>query len=189
MRALGLGDNLAELRTAITDWKPEVAFNLLEEFQGIVTYDQYVVAFLELMKQPYTGCNPRGMMISRDKALSKQILSYHRIPTPGFAVFRRGQALSPAAQAQVPAVREIGDRGCIARHLAGFGGRRRREAQGAHRVHSRADQLGCAGRGVHRRPRAVRRRARQRSPAHVSGLGDGFRHAARRHGRASQHAR
>jgi D-alanine-D-alanine ligase len=91
VRALGLGDNLAELRATITDWKPDVGFNLLEEFQGIVTYDQYVVAFLELMKLPYTGCNPRGMMISRDKALSKQILSYHRIPTPGFAVFRRGQ--------------------------------------------------------------------------------------------------
>jgi D-alanine-D-alanine ligase len=91
VRALGLGDNLAELRAAITDWKPDVAFNLLEEFQGIVTYDQYVVAFLELMKLPYTGCNPRGMMISRDKALSKQILSYHRIPTPGFAMVRRGQ--------------------------------------------------------------------------------------------------
>ena len=91
VRALGLGDNLAELRSTITDWKPDIAFNLLEEFQGIVTYDQYVVAFLELMKLPYTGCNPRGMMISRDKVLSKQILSYHRIPTPGFAVFRRGQ--------------------------------------------------------------------------------------------------
>ena len=85
VRALGLGDNLGELRTAITDWKPDVAFNLLEEFQGIVTYDQYVVAFLELMKLTYTGCNPRGMMISRDKTLSKQILSYHRIPTPKFA--------------------------------------------------------------------------------------------------------
>jgi D-alanine-D-alanine ligase len=43
------------------------------------------------MRQPYTGCNPRGMMISRDKVLSKQILTYHRIPTPGFALFRRGQ--------------------------------------------------------------------------------------------------
>lgn len=91
VKALGLGDNLSELRSTITDWKPDVAFNLLEEFQGIVTYDQYVVAFLELMKLPYTGCNPRGMMISRDKALSKQILSYHRIPTPGFAVIKKGQ--------------------------------------------------------------------------------------------------
>lgn len=91
VRALGLQDNLSDLRTEITDWKPDIAFNLLEEFQSIVTYDQYVVAFLELMRQPYTGCNPRGMMISRDKALSKQILSYHRIPTPGFALFRKGR--------------------------------------------------------------------------------------------------
>jgi D-alanine-D-alanine ligase len=91
VRALGLGDNLSELRTSIMEWKPDIAFNLLEEFQGIVTYDQHVVAFLELMRQPYTGCNPRGMMISRDKVLSKQILAYHRIPTPGFALFRRGQ--------------------------------------------------------------------------------------------------
>ena len=50
-QALGLGDNLGELRAAITDWKPDIAFNLLEEFQGIVTYDQYVVAFLELMRR------------------------------------------------------------------------------------------------------------------------------------------
>jgi D-alanine-D-alanine ligase len=91
VKALGLGDNLSDLRAAIADWKPDVAFNLLEEFQGIVTHDQYVVGFLELMRQPYTGCNPRGMMISRDKALSKQILSYHRVPTPGFAAFRKGQ--------------------------------------------------------------------------------------------------
>ena len=89
VRVLGLGDNLSDLRAAITDWKPDVAFNLLEEFQGIVTYDQYVVAFLELMKLPYTGCNPRGMMISRDKVLSKQILAYHRIPTARFALFPR----------------------------------------------------------------------------------------------------
>ena len=91
VRVLGMGDNLADLRSAITDWKPDIAFNLLEEFQGIVTYDQYVVAFLELMRQPYTGCNPRGMMISRDKTLSKQILSYHRIPTPKFALLPRNR--------------------------------------------------------------------------------------------------
>ena len=89
VRVLGMGDNLAELRSVITDWKPDISFNLLEEFQGIVTYDQYVVAFLELMRQPYTGCNPRGMMISRDKPLSKQILAYHRIPTARFALFPR----------------------------------------------------------------------------------------------------
>jgi len=89
VKVLGLGDNLSDLRAAITDWKPDIAFNLLEEFQGIVTYDQYVVAFLELMRLPYTGCNPRGMMISRDKVLSKQILAYHRIATARFALLPR----------------------------------------------------------------------------------------------------
>jgi D-alanine-D-alanine ligase len=88
---LGLSDSLSELRRAITDWKPDIVFNLLEEYDGIVTYDQHVVAFLELMHQPYTGCNPRGMLLSRDKVLSKQLLSYHRIPTPQFLVFPRGR--------------------------------------------------------------------------------------------------
>jgi D-alanine-D-alanine ligase len=91
VRILGMGDSLAELRAAASDWKPDIAFNLLEEFQGIVTYDQHVVAFLELMRLPYTGCNPRGMMISRDKALSKQILAYHRVPTAKFALLPRGR--------------------------------------------------------------------------------------------------
>lgn len=90
VQVLGLYDNLGDLRTRITEWQPDVAFNLLQEFQGIVTYDQHIVAYLELMRQPYTGCNPRGMMLSRDKVLSKQILAYHRIPTPQFALFRRG---------------------------------------------------------------------------------------------------
>ncbi len=88
---LGLSDSLSALRRAIVEWKPDIVFNLLEEFDGIVTYDQHVVAFLELMRQPYTGCNPRGMLLSRDKVLSKQLLSYHRIPTPQFSVFPRGR--------------------------------------------------------------------------------------------------
>ncbi len=102
VRVLGMGDNLADLRGAIADWQPDVAFNLLEEFQGIVTHDQYVVAFLELMRQPYTGCNPRGMMISRDKALSKQILAYHRIPTARFALLPRNRPYRPPRRLGFP---------------------------------------------------------------------------------------
>ncbi len=102
VRPVGIGDSLTELRSIIQDWKPHVCFNLLEEFGGIVTYDQHVVAYLELLRQPYTGCNPRGMMLSRDKVLSKQILTYHRIPTPQFAVFRRGAAIRIGARLRYP---------------------------------------------------------------------------------------
>lgn len=102
VRPIGIGDSLTELRATIQDWQPQVCFNLLEEFGGIVTYDQHVVAYLELLRQSYTGCNPRGMMLSRDKVLSKQILSYHRIPTPQFAVFRRGAAIRIPARLRYP---------------------------------------------------------------------------------------
>jgi D-alanine-D-alanine ligase len=84
VRMMGVGDQLTELRDTIRDWRPHVVFNLMEQFAGIVSYDYYVVAFLELMRQRYTGCGPRGLMLSRDKVLAKQVLAWHRVPTPAF---------------------------------------------------------------------------------------------------------
>jgi D-alanine-D-alanine ligase len=102
VRCLGVLDSLTELRTEIADWKPDIVFNLLEEFDGIVTYDQHVVAFLELMRQRYTGCNPRGLLLSRDKSLCKQLFAYHRIPTPLFAVFRKGMRVQVPRRLRFP---------------------------------------------------------------------------------------
>ena len=99
---LGVLDSLTDLRTAIAEWKPDIVFNLLEEFNGIVTYDQHVVAFLELMRQPYTGCNPRGLLLSRDKSLCKQLFAFHRIPTPQFAVVRRSAKLKLPRRLKYP---------------------------------------------------------------------------------------
>lgn len=94
-RALGVSSDLGLIRDAIADFQPAVAFNMLEEFHGITVYDQHVVSYLELMRQPYTGCNPRGLMLAHDKALCKKILLYHRIPTPRFVVFPQGRVIKP----------------------------------------------------------------------------------------------
>ncbi len=91
---LGVSQDLGAIRQFVEAWKPDIAFNLLEEFQGVAVFDQHVVSYLELTKLPYSGCNPRGLMLAHDKALSKQILSYHRIPTPRFAVFERGRTVT-----------------------------------------------------------------------------------------------
>ena len=90
---LGVYDDLAPIRNAIQDFKPDITFMMLEEFHGVVTYDFAVISYLELMQQAYTGCNPRGLLLSKDKALSKKVLTYHRIPTPRFAVFPVGRAV------------------------------------------------------------------------------------------------
>lgn len=87
VRPLGVQHELKPIRDEIEAWKPDVVFNLLEEFHGETTYDQNVVSYLELLRIPYTGCNPRGMMLARGKDLSKKLVSYHRIPVPAFAVF------------------------------------------------------------------------------------------------------
>ena len=84
---LGVYDDLGPIRNALHDFGPDITFMMLEEFHGVVTYDFAVISYLELMQQPYTGCNPRGLLLSKDKALSKKVLTYHRIPTPRFAVF------------------------------------------------------------------------------------------------------
>ncbi|MDH5622737.1 MAG: D-alanine--D-alanine ligase, partial [Gammaproteobacteria bacterium] len=91
VRVIGIWDRLSELRETIRDWKPHVVFNLLEDFSGIAAYDQHVVAFLEMIRQRYTGCNPRGLMLSRDKVLTKQVLAWHRVATPAFQLFPFGK--------------------------------------------------------------------------------------------------
>jgi len=93
VKPLGIKRDLGVLRTAIEDWQPHIAFNLLEEFDGVAVYDQNVVSYLELLHVPYTGCNPRGLMLARDKVLAKKLFSFHRIPFPDFLVVPQGRTV------------------------------------------------------------------------------------------------
>ncbi len=88
---LGVRDAVTPIRHAIGEWEPDIVFNLLDEFQGEAIYDQHVVAYLELLRVPYTGNNPRGLVLARDKALSKKLAMYHRIRVPRFFVGRSGR--------------------------------------------------------------------------------------------------
>jgi len=93
VQTLGVHDDLGDIRRASTDWKPHIAFNLLEGFDDVTIFDQNVVSHLELLKLSYTGCNPRGLLLARDKSLSKKLLAYHRIAVPEFEVFRIGRPI------------------------------------------------------------------------------------------------
>ncbi|MBA3640893.1 MAG: ATP-grasp domain-containing protein [Acidobacteria bacterium] len=91
VRPVGIKDDLTVIRRAVEEFKPHIAFNLMENFHEIGAFDHNVVSYLELLRVPYTGCNPRGLMLARDKALSKTLLSYHRIPVPDFLVVHVGR--------------------------------------------------------------------------------------------------
>jgi len=90
--SIGVSDDLSTIRGAIDAHKPHIAFNLVEEFDGISHFDQHVVSYLELRRQPYSGCNPRGLTLARDKALTKKILAYHGLKVPEFAIFPKRRA-------------------------------------------------------------------------------------------------
>jgi D-alanine-D-alanine ligase len=104
VRPLGVQYELNPIRETVEEWKPHVVFNLLEEFHGETTYDLNVAAYLELLRVAYTGCNPRGLVIARGKALAKKLLSYHRIRVPAFAVFPRGRKVRRATRLGFPLI-------------------------------------------------------------------------------------
>lgn len=104
VRVVGVYDDLAPIRRAIEEWKPHIAFNLIEDFAGEAAFDYYVVSYLEMMNVPYTGCNPRGLLLARDKALSKKLLTYHRIGVPRFDVFPKGKKFKASRRLRYPMI-------------------------------------------------------------------------------------
>jgi D-alanine-D-alanine ligase len=91
VRVVGIHDDLRGIRENAEAFGPHIVFNLMEAFAGVTTFDQNVVSYLELLRLSYTGCNPRGLILARDKALSKKLLAYHRIRVPEFTVVRPGR--------------------------------------------------------------------------------------------------
>lgn len=101
---VGVGDNLNPVREAVEKQHPHIVFNLMDEFDGVSLFDQNVVSYLELMKVPYTGCNPRGLILARDKALSKKLLKFHGLPVPDFAVFPKNRKIVRPKELEFPLI-------------------------------------------------------------------------------------
>ncbi len=91
VQSLGVYDDVGIIRSTVNEFKPHITFNLLEEFHGNSLFDYHVASYLELRKQHYTGCNPRGLMLAHDKALCKKLLYFHRVNVPKFIVIPIGR--------------------------------------------------------------------------------------------------
>ena len=104
VRPLGIANDIQPLRALVEEWRPHIAFNLLEEFAGRQELDYHVVALLEMLGVPYTGCRPRGLILARDKALSKKLLAYDGVTVPKFAVFPRKQRVQRPKELGFPLI-------------------------------------------------------------------------------------
>src|SRR6202049_1885693 len=104
VRPLGAQEEIKPVREEIESFKPHVVFTLLEQFHNEPTYDQHVASYLELIRIPYTGCNPRGLILAPRKDLSKTLVHHRRIAVPVFAVFPMRRKVRRPARLALPLI-------------------------------------------------------------------------------------
>lgn len=75
--------------------RPDVVFNLTEHLDGDRHKDSCICGLLDLLELPYTGTGPRGLILCRDKAVSKLIAAQEGFKTPEFFVIEKGAPRLP----------------------------------------------------------------------------------------------
>ncbi len=102
---IGIYHDPREILDRCADWKPDLVMNCVEAFRNDDQLDYLFPALLEAGGHPYTGSPPLGLLVSRDKAMSKKILSYHGIRVPGFATWQVGESVEqPPAELRFPLI-------------------------------------------------------------------------------------
>ncbi len=82
--------------------RPDIVFNIAEGMDG-VSREAQMPAIFEMLRIPYTGSDPLTLSVCLDKSRAKEILAFHGIPTPKFAVVSKGSEVDRAL-IQLPAI-------------------------------------------------------------------------------------
>ena len=90
---LGLFNDINILLEEVRENKPDVIFNAAEVFDQKSYLDKNVAGVLEMLGIPYTGASATSLLICGNKALSKKILSFHKIKVPHFYTFYKGHKI------------------------------------------------------------------------------------------------
>ena len=84
---ISINDDLRELLDRLDDKRPDLVFNLCEQFADNEAYEPHITAVLAMLGQPFTGTGHLGMALRQDKALTKKLLKFHDVEYPNFATF------------------------------------------------------------------------------------------------------
>lgn len=96
-------NRISDVLTAIETSKCDLVFNVCETFAEDYRMEVNVAALMELMNIKYTGAGPSGLMLAQDKIIAKQLLEYHQVRTPSYAVLT-GDAFEAHGQLQFPLI-------------------------------------------------------------------------------------
>src|SRR5712671_2488546 len=93
VRTIGVWDEPGMIIEEIKTNSPDIVFNLTEHFNEVSAYDRNVAGLLEMMEVPYTGSSPTGLTLCKNKGMAKELLAYHKIRVPNFAIFSPGSTI------------------------------------------------------------------------------------------------
>lgn len=83
VKICAIDDSLEPLRNEIKKFKPDIVFNMVEEFAGEGLLESYIVSYLESIGQAFTGCKSIGLILAKNKLAAKIILKEAKILSPG----------------------------------------------------------------------------------------------------------
>jgi D-alanine-D-alanine ligase len=102
VRTIGVYDEVGMIIDEIKANPPDVVFNMTEHFNAVSAYDRNVAGLLEMMGVPYTGSSPTGLTLCKNKGMAKELLAYHKIRVPNFAVYSPGAAIKRPSRLKFP---------------------------------------------------------------------------------------
>ena len=121
VRTIGVWDEPGMIIDEIKAHPPDAVFNLTEHFNEISAYDRNVAGLLEMMDVPYTGSSPTGLTLCKNKGMAKELLAYHKIRVPNFAIFSPGSTIKRPKRLKFPLfIKPLKEEGSVGISLDSF---------------------------------------------------------------------
>jgi len=104
VKLFAITDNLESLVHAVRSFSPDIVFNQAEQFAGDSAQEKNVLALFEMLNVPFTGTASVGITLCKNKALTKKILTHHRLKTPDFKVFHQNSRIGKNTKLKYPLI-------------------------------------------------------------------------------------
>lgn len=101
---VGVHDDLQHMSERLAAFEPDLVFNCAEAFFEDPQLDYIFASLLESDGYRYTGSPPIGLLLSRNKGMSKKVLAYHGIRVPGFRTYRLSEEVAAPPDLTFPLI-------------------------------------------------------------------------------------
>ncbi|WP_394833503.1 ATP-grasp domain-containing protein [Pendulispora rubella] len=104
VKVFAVHGDIVTLVEGLREQRPTLVFNLMEAFGGNLFGEIGVAGALQLLSLRHTGGGPGEFYLQQDKALTKELLAFHGVPFPNYAVFRKDNYPDTSGRLRMPLI-------------------------------------------------------------------------------------